>query len=345
MEGFEMEVFEFRKKEPTKISDVSSLLEMLKRSRTIGTSIYDQYGALDRLVELGDSAVEPLIKALRTDKDEVARWAAAEALGEIGDKRAVEPLIETLEQDVHPDVRWHAARALGEIGYEKLVDALGQTGYKKAVKSLTEASKDDDSWVRSYAGSALATIERERKEIEDTRKVESLIKDWKTKQKKDDEVAKSLSCVLRDEDTTYGSRIKALEVLEEMQAIRPLAETLPVVEDKDIKMKLLKFLSQAQSESVVPALTQVLKADGDPSVRLKAAEVLGKIGSASSVPDLIEALRQDKNSGVRLKSAEALGRIGDSSAIPALTQALSDKDPGVQRKATKAIERLKRLAE
>ena len=44
-----------------KKEDVSSLLEILKRSRVIGTSIADDYGALDKIVEIGAPAVEPLI--------------------------------------------------------------------------------------------------------------------------------------------------------------------------------------------------------------------------------------------------------------------------------------------
>jgi len=124
-------------------NDVSSLLEILKSSRTIGTSIFDQDGSLDKIVEIGAPAVEPLIKALKRDEDEIARWVATEALGRIGDNRAVDPLIETLKNDVHPDVRWHTAEALGILGDEK------------AVEFLKDALKDEDNWVRDFAEEAL----------------------------------------------------------------------------------------------------------------------------------------------------------------------------------------------
>ena len=45
------------------------------------------------LFELGEPAVEPLIKALCTDSETSVCSSAAEALGEIGDARAVKPLI------------------------------------------------------------------------------------------------------------------------------------------------------------------------------------------------------------------------------------------------------------
>jgi len=67
-------------------------------------------------------ALEPLIKALE-DEEEYVRSSAAEALGEIGDKRAVEPLIKALEDD-DKGVLYHAAYALGRIGDERAVEPL-----------------------------------------------------------------------------------------------------------------------------------------------------------------------------------------------------------------------------
>lgn len=91
----------------------------MRHSRVLGTSIFDKYGALDKIVEIGDTAVEPLIEALRRDKDEVAQMVATEALGRIGNKQAMKVLIETSKSRVHPDVRWHVAEALRETGHER----------------------------------------------------------------------------------------------------------------------------------------------------------------------------------------------------------------------------------
>ncbi len=140
---------DFRRKKIEKLKekkDVSALLEIVKRSRTVGTSIFDKYGVVEKIVEIGSPAVEPLIKTLKNDPDDVARWVAAEALGNIGDNRAVDPLIGTLMNDGHADVRWHAAEALGVLGDDK------------AIKSLTDALKDRDKWVQDFAKSALEKI-------------------------------------------------------------------------------------------------------------------------------------------------------------------------------------------
>lgn len=131
--------------------DVKGLLVVLKDSRIIGTSITDSYGALDKIIEIGTAAIEPLIEALESDGDEVVRWVSANALGRIGDERAVEPLIEALKNEVHPDVRWHVAEALGELEDER------------ATRPLTEALGDEDSWVRNYAASALRKIKKKNK--------------------------------------------------------------------------------------------------------------------------------------------------------------------------------------
>jgi HEAT repeat protein len=65
--------------------------------------------AVGALVQIGAPAVKALIAALPS-------WAAAEALGRIGDTRAVEPLIAVLPN-------WTAINALGKIGDVRAVAA------------------------------------------------------------------------------------------------------------------------------------------------------------------------------------------------------------------------------
>jgi HEAT repeat protein len=142
-------------------------------------------GAFNMFIDLfkayrfaGKDDVEGLIKILKDSKDKFARWEAAEALGEIGDKRAVDPLIEALN-DKKPLIRWKAAEALGEIKDKRAVDpliealkgededwcvrktaaeALGKIGDKRAVEPLIEALKDEDRYVRETARKVLEKI-------------------------------------------------------------------------------------------------------------------------------------------------------------------------------------------
>ena len=101
------------------------------------------------LAEIGETAVDPLIEALK-DENFVVRSGAAKALGKIGDARAVDPLIKAL-QDEYSVVRSSAANALGWIGDVRVIDVLTYT-----------ASKDKDEGVRSAAAQALARIQAGR---------------------------------------------------------------------------------------------------------------------------------------------------------------------------------------
>lgn len=139
------------------------------------------------LVNIGNSAVEPLIDALKHKESSVRRWVAI-ALEEIGDPQAVESLIIALK-DGNGDVRFHAARALKEIGdaraqesfiivlnkgedvkvEQAAASALGKFGNAGAVPSLVSAIRRGNPWVVKPASKALV-------EIGDPQAVEPLIK-------------------------------------------------------------------------------------------------------------------------------------------------------------------------
>jgi hypothetical protein len=87
----------------------------------------------------GKKNVEGLIKALRHHEERI-RWAAAKALGEVGDQRGTEPLIEALK-DEEEDVRWYAAMSLGRIGDERAIEALTQSMEDKS-ELVGQYSKD-----------------------------------------------------------------------------------------------------------------------------------------------------------------------------------------------------------
>ncbi len=93
---------------------------------------------------IGESAVEPLIRALTNDRWEIRRKAAY-ALGTIGDPTAVAPLIHALK-DEHAEVREQAAWALGAL-----------RGLK-AVEPLVHALSDANPRVRRQAARSLAVF-------------------------------------------------------------------------------------------------------------------------------------------------------------------------------------------
>lgn len=96
------------------IEDVTVLINQLA---AVDDSIREN--ARLSLVKLGKHAVHPLIRAM-TSHDQVVRWEAAKALGQIADSEAIPVLIRAME-DVSFDVRWLAAEALIHIGSDVAV--------------------------------------------------------------------------------------------------------------------------------------------------------------------------------------------------------------------------------
>lgn len=148
-----------------------------RSARALVTALASTYDflpdvAAEALIQMGPSAVEPLIDALEHDAA-YARRMAAKALGEIGDHRAFDPLIDILN-DKDEAVRDAAAEALAKMGTpairqlvrvsarrEDVSDRIGSVLQKlgrPAVGALTELLGDGDSTVRGAAAEALGQL-------------------------------------------------------------------------------------------------------------------------------------------------------------------------------------------
>lgn len=76
--------------------------------------------AMNALTEMGQPAVEPLIKLLNDkNKPGIARSGAARILGKIGDGIAMEPLINAMTGPDTGDLEYSTARALGILCNDK----------------------------------------------------------------------------------------------------------------------------------------------------------------------------------------------------------------------------------
>lgn len=104
----------------------------------------DRWKAVIALEKFGAPAVDYLHKAL-DDEDMWVRYAAVDALGNIGDRRSVDHLAKKLA-DPEQDVRFATAEALGKIGDPKASHALMQT------------CNADNCFVRVAAEEALAKL-------------------------------------------------------------------------------------------------------------------------------------------------------------------------------------------
>ena len=105
--------------------------------------------AVDGLVQLGESAVLPLLEKLDGYNYGARAWAIR-ALAGIGDPRGLDILLEAAANDFSFSVRRGAARGLGVMHWQKLPAAEISDAQLLAFKTLLQVSQDSE-WVVRYA--------------------------------------------------------------------------------------------------------------------------------------------------------------------------------------------------
>ena len=98
---------------------------------------------MDTLAEIGGSkAVDSLISSLG-DKNYQVRRSAADGLGKLGDSKAVEPLLKALDTEREEEIRISEVRALGELGGTEAIKGLSRisTDKDEYKKVKTDAEK------------------------------------------------------------------------------------------------------------------------------------------------------------------------------------------------------------
>jgi HEAT repeat protein len=251
----------------------------------------------------GPGAVKALIAALGHADGQV-RVSAAEALGEIGDRRAVRPLIRALKDEYYSTVRSEAAEALAKIGdtraIEPLMAALEQRKVlvrfegRERVAGFAEESGEDVS-ARIAAAEALGTV----------RAVQAV-----------DLLCKALH---HRDPTLCASAARALGEIGDARAVEPLMDVLTDTERRGFPH------SEAQW-----ALAKI---------RPEVTEALARLGAPAVVP-LIGAL-DHPDEQVRSASAWALGQGGDARAVEPLVRTLADDEAQVRREAALGLGRLR----
>jgi len=277
-------------------------------------------------------AVEQYIDLLSAPEWGV-RGRAALALGRLGDPRAHEPLIECLRTGDAP-MRDAVCDAL---------TALGPT----AIPSLLACLDDTDPSIRERSMAILARIG-------DHKVVEPLLAYLERQCTMED--------IVRDPGYSRMAAVRALGILGDVRAIRPLIEFLSINGQKvEIAAKALAQIGRPALMPLIGALTHgsgqtrngaaralahlgepALAAlferldDGDTDTRKSVVEALGFFDASRVIEPLILRLR-DSSSGVRGRAAEVLGRLADMRAVDPLIASLSDEDDYVRRAVVRAL--------
>jgi len=251
--------------------DVSQLIQIVKSESNYFKS-YDsikvRWAAIEALGNLGDKhAAVTLIGIINSTKwdgpysDTIScRGMAATALGKIGDDRAIIPLIKILWQgNIKPGVE----DAITEFGNSAIVPLLNQ------VKSRSVS-------INQYTG----------KPVNDP-----------THHFKDDPY-----CI-------HASSAKILGRIGDESAVEPLIKAL------------IEYSKPSSNSS---------------KARANIAMSLGNIGDKKAVEPLITSLK-DKHADVRMNAAKSLKMIGDEQAIEPLIESLEDKVAKVRKASSESL--------
>jgi HEAT repeat protein len=335
-------------------------------------------GAAAALTRLGAPAVPVLLERLGAWGPQ-ARGAAAEILGEIGDRRAEAALAGLLGD---PDGNVRAAAA----------EALGKAGGPGAGPALLAALERDDAAVRLAALDALERIGA----APPAARLAELARDRILRRAAyrllgicdDAEVPGLLAQGIAD--PSRGCREAALGAVARQRARRRGGDLAPLVasaraaaaspavagwtedavraEDRRAAVGAVTVLGwlgdpsragavaeAAEAEELRPAVLEALEAMGrgvgavlqgvmprlSPAARVTALAALARLGDPSALGPLAQAAASD-DEAVRAAAIDALPRLADVAAIEPLAALLDHPDPAVSGQAAAALQELAR---
>ena len=318
--------------------------------------------ALAALVEMRGVAVPPMIDALKSSTDEI-RVKVADALGQIGDRRAIVPLIEALDSDPYKEVKALAAVGLGNI------HARGENN--RAVIALTNALSYDDTTATNAAealGKIAVTTEDTvqklnivamDKNMRETLRIAALTALWRLKP---EAATQPMLLLMFSDETSPVLRANAVKVLSRIQAPESVSVLLWVLSTQFDEISDFQRHMKREYKTLDALRAQVdsfqiqwtpdypranYRTWGElkpiPSlVRSEVARALGIIKGETVVEPLANALRDDGRATVRQSAAWALGEVKGDDAIPPLVTALrKDKQGAVRQEAAIALGKIK----
>jgi len=303
-------------------------LEKLKNPRTatylveaLGDKVEVVNVAVQGLGKLGEPAVEPLRRCLKSNNIEVRRaatralglaWqlpplvdlgqnskrsrlAALETLGQIEDTRAIEAIVSVARWDTVVTVQ------------QRAIETLGQLEDTRATGTLLAILADDEPSLRASAATALGKV-RDKRAIE------------------------PLTEALQDSDQIV--RRKAISALGQIWEWPPLIRLGD--ESQAVRGRAAPVLGRLGDMQAVQPLIATLR-DENGAVCASAATALGQLESREAVEPLIGVLLTRKESAARMRAAEALGKLGDQRAIKPLMATLKEQERNVRWSVIKAL--------
>ncbi len=271
--------------------------------------------------------VDALIARLK-DENAGVRKAAANSLGQIGDRRAVVPLIAVLP-DSDAEVRYTA------------IDALANLEDPRAIGPIAGLLRDPVTEVRRNALSALSHWDQgvptaqvvallDDPDAEVRREAVNLLEHLNARSS-----GAAIARLVHDQSSDVRQTVvQALGNLGVQSGAAAVTEALSDP-NPDVRQAAIGALDELKAPIAEGTLLSLLK-DQNPDVRERAAQLAGERSVTAAIPSL-QRLIDDQRSSVRETATQALGNIADPAARQALQAALQSPDPKVRRAAAEAL--------
>jgi serine/threonine-protein kinase len=316
--------------------------------------------ALEKLVALGPSAIEPIVDALAgAEKKETVVYV--EALARLIDAKTMPQLLKTMGEAngrAMSGIAW-ALSSSKNYPASALLDALNKPSMpKQAILDVIAAQKSRFT-VRELLNAAYNQEPNERTglfkiiaEIADESSVDDLISRIEGK----DPIARlhiinvlarfNLPRVQQAvqkqlKDNSKFIRSAALSALARMDGPFDIAALTGMLRDPEIEVqnKAVDVVVHANHPDTMKYLVDVLK-DENEYARRAAVEVLNVVGTSKSVKFLLEVIA-DSDWWVRTRAADALGKIGGPRVVDAVLALIKDENQDIRRAAIEILNQTK----
>jgi HEAT repeat protein/tRNA A-37 threonylcarbamoyl transferase component Bud32 len=334
------------------------LIAEVKSSGNPGSPLAQK--ALERLVALGPSAIEPIIDALTTaEKRETLAYV--EALSRLIDVKSLPQLFKIMTEAngrAMSGIAW-ALSSSKNYPASALLEALSKPAMpKQAILDVIAAQKTRFT-VRELLNAAYNQEPNERTglfkivaEIADESSIDDLISRIEGK----DPVArlhiinvlarfntpKVQQAVQKQlKDNSKFIRSAALSALSRMDGPFDMAVLCGMLRDPEIEVqnKAVDVVVHANHPDTIKYLVDVLK-DENEYARRAAVEVLNVVGTSKSVKFLLEVIA-DSDWWVRTRAADALGKIGGPRVVDAVLALVKDDNQDIRRAAIEILNQTK----
>jgi eukaryotic-like serine/threonine-protein kinase len=316
--------------------------------------------ALEKLVALGSSAIDPIVDAL-SNAEKRETLAYVEALSKLIDSKTLPHMLRTMadangramsgivwalsSSRSYPAVALLDALNKADLPKPQILDVIAAQKSRFTVRELLNAAYSQEANERSGLFKIIA-------EIADESSVDDLIARIEGKDPLArlhiihvlarfnlPRVQEALQRQLKDNSKLIRSA--ALSALARMDGPFDMPLLCGMLRDPEIEVqnKAVDVVVRANHPETVKYLVEVLK-DENEYARRAAVEVLNIVGTSKSVKYLLEVIA-DSDWWVRTRAADALGKIGGPRVVDAVLALIKDENQDIRRAAIEILNQTK----